>query len=396
MAATIAVTSLVCCQDPDNTGKADLTLRIKEYSSERSNQFVSVSAEGSWKLSIDFGGNGEDSSQWAYLDTDSTTVITGSGTRNNVVFGWARNFDSEARTLSLILEADGQKVVETFTQEGIGTSYYKRLPDNIVSEPVPAWMELPETGDKNLFFITHMMEVGKQEVRNYSFYWDTTALVAHWVAYPLNDKLMGNGSRTNEWGLDPKVPRRLQPVLFSAYNDARYGNGGWYNRGHQLPSADRLNYDSNVATFYGTNMTPQMSELNAQAWGVLEGMVRTWARKCDTLYVVTGCTVKGSTTYVKDNEGKSVTVPTGYFKALLGYKKSGTIGISGTTGGYTATAFWFDHKEYADNSSAVMAQRITVDQLEEKTGIDFFVNLPKAVGEKNAATVEATIDYWWK
>lgn len=257
-------------------------------------------------------------------------------------------------------------------------------------------MELPQTDDKSLFFITHMMQLGKQEVRNYSFYWDTTALVAHWVAYPLNNNLMGNGSRTDEWGLDPKVPRRLQPVIFRAYGDARYGFDGWYNRGHQIPSADRLNYESNVATFYGTNMTPQMSELNAAAWGVLEGMVRTWARQCDTLYVVTGCTVKGSTETVSDNEGKRVTVPTGYFKALLGYKKSGTIGISGTTGGYTATAFWFDHKAYSGNSSTVMAQRITVDQLEEKTGIDFFVNLPKAIGEKNAATVEATTDKWWK
>lgn len=392
----MAVTSLVCCQKPNDSDEAGLSLRLKEYGSDRSNQFVSVTAEGAWTLRIDFGISGEDASEWAYLDTDSTAFISGTGSRSDIVFGWARNFGSEARTLSLILETGNQKIVETFTQQGIGNSYYKHLPEDIISEPVPDWMELPEFGGKGLFFITHSMETGRKEVRNYSFCWDTTALVALWVAYPLNDNLIGNGSRTNEWGLDPKVPRRLQPVLFHAYESAGYGSNGWYNRGHQLPSADRLNYDANVATFYGTNMTPQMSELNAQAWGVLEGMVRNWARKCDTLYVVTGCTIKGSTTYVKDNEGKSVTVPTGYFKALLGYKKSETIGISGTTGGYTSTAFWFDHKAYAGNSTAVMSQRITVDQLEDKTGIDFFVNLPKTIGEKNAATVEATIDYWWK
>jgi len=396
VAAAIAVTSIVCCQEHPEPTAASLKLRVKEYKAELGNQFVSVEAEGSWTLSIDFGQNEGEITQWAYLDADTTTVVTGSGSRNDIVLGWARNFDSETRTLSLILETGGQKIVESFSQEGIANSYYQHLPVKLVADAVPDWLELPATNDKRLFFITHPMTIGKQEVRNYSFYWDTTALVAHWVAYPLNDNLISNGSRSNEWGLDPKVPRRLQPVIFGAYNDARYGTDGWYNRGHQLPSADRLNYEANVATFYGTNMTPQMSELNAQAWGVLEGMVRTWARKCDTLYVVTGCTVDGSTTFVKDNEGKKVTVPTGYFKALLGYKKNGTIGISGATGGYTSTAFWFDHKEYKGNSTTVMAQKITVDQLEAKTGIDFFVNLPAKIGEKNAATVESSNDSWWK
>lgn len=396
MAAAIAVTSLVCCQKPQEQAEAAIELRLDKYKSDRSNQFVSVSAEGNWTLSIDFGGNDGELTQWAYLDNDSTTVVTGCGARNDIVFGWTRNFESESRTLTLTLDADGKRIEKSFTQDGIGNSYYKKLPDEIVSDPVPQWLELPAIDTTDLFFITHQMEVGKKEVRNYSFLWDTTALVAHWVAYPLNGNLISNGSRTNEWGLDPKVPRRLQPVLFRAYSHAGYGENGWYNRGHQLPSADRLSYEANVATFYGTNMTPQISELNAQAWGVLEGMVRNWSRKCDTLYVVTGCTLIGSTQYVSDNEGKKVAVPTGYFKALLGYKKSGTIGISGTTGGYTSTAFWFDHREYPGNTGAVMAQKITVDQLEKKTGLDFFVNLPALIGEKNATTVESTYDSWWK
>ncbi|MBR5055657.1 MAG: DNA/RNA non-specific endonuclease, partial [Bacteroidales bacterium] len=202
-------------------------------------------------------------------------------------------------------------------------------------------------------------------------------------------------SRTNEWGLDPKIPRRLQPVVFRGYGNASY-NGGYYNRGHQLPSADRLAYDSNVQTFYGTNMTPQRGELNADAWAVLEGMVRTWANTFDTLYVVTGCTLEGSTESVTDNEGKRVKVPTGYFKALLGYKKNGTVGMTASAGGYTGTAFWFDHRGYANNTWTVLGQRITIDQLETQTGIDFFVNLPSRIGADKAAAVEASIDSWWK
>ena len=112
--------------------------------------------------------------------------------------------------------------------------------------------------------------------------------------------------------------------------------------------------------------------------------------------MVTGCVVEGSTESVTDNEGKRVKVPVGYFKALLACSKAGTIGITGSTGGYTAAGFWFDHKEYQSGRYAVLARRMTIDQLEARTGIDFFVNLPSRIGMEKAASVEATSDSWWK
>lgn len=402
-AISFAVTFLASCHHIDDTATADLSLRISETGTATGSQFVAVKASGEWTLSIDFGNSAAtdtDITRWAYLDNEDTYVITGSGDRNDIDFHWSKNLSADERTLTLVLECAGATsaygaITRTFTQKGVEGSYYSGLPKDIKSDPVPAWIELPALGD-NLFFISHNMTRSGKEVRNYSYAWDTTALVAHWVAYPLNSALKGSGSRSDEWGLDPKVPRRYQPVVFRAYSSAGYGADGWYNRGHQCPSADRLEYNSNVQTFYGTNMTPQMSELNAAAWGVLEGMVRDWSAQFDTLYVVTGCTVKGSTAKVQDNEGKEVTVPTGYFKALLGYKKSGTVGMTGSTGGYTGTAFWFDHQGYSGSRSVVMKQRITISALEQKTGIDFFVNLPDRIGAQKASTVESTIDSWWK
>ena len=39
---------------------------------------------------------------------------------------------------------------------------------------------------------------------------------------------------------------------------------------------------------------------------------------------------------------------------------------------------------------------MTIDELEAKVGVDFFVNLPAAIGENLAAKVEATKDnFWW-
>ena len=256
---------------------------------------------------------------------------------------------------------------------------------------MPKWLELPETKDDDgLDFYTHDQITDGKTIRSWSFDYDSKALLSHWIAYPLNKKLKGNGSRSDQWGLDPKVPASKQPVLYTTYKS---NNGKKYDRGHQIPSADRLDYDANVKTFYFTNMTPQLSGLNQASWANLETRVREWSESFDTLYVVTGCSVKGSTEVAYDNDGKAVTVPTGYYKALLGYKKSGSVGNSSQNGGYIGCAFWFDHVDYAGD---FMTKAMSISELEEKTGVNFFVNLPAATDAAKAKAIEENRDSWWK
>ncbi len=267
------------------------------------------------------------------------------------------------------------------------------LPPSI--EVKTGWLELPAVPEGTDAF-THSMIINSQKTRNYSYIWDYDNLVAPWVAYPLCKWNIGSGSRTNSWGLDPLLPQDSQPVLFKAYGE---GNDGWYARGHQIPSADRLTYSGNVQTFYGTNMTPQINNgFNGGIWANLENKVRSWANSSDTLYVVTGCVIdykEGETVkYALDNVGKKVTVPTAYYKVVLRYLKNSTIGYSG----YSACAVWFDHKVYGSNS-VDSSYSMSVDDLEKKTGLDFFVNLPEKVGEEVAAKIEAEdpakISWWW-
>lgn len=256
-------------------------------------------------------------------------------------------------------------------------------------DPVFAgWMELPATDDSNLYFVAHK-STANASGRNYSYYWDADALVARWVAYPLNPDIIGTGTRTDKWAEDNALPNGVaQPILKKAFNPSSY------SRGHQIASADRLRYADNVQTFYYTNMTPQESKFNGGVWNSLEQKVRSWSGKFDTLYVVTGCVVEGSTKYAFDNSGKRVKVPVGYYKALLGYDKSQKNGITSQTGGYTGIAFYFDHFG-SYTSSAYMNQSMTIDALEQKVGVDFFVNLPAAVGEEKANKAESTRDTWW-
>ena len=192
---------------------------------------------------------------------------------------------------------------------------------------------------------------------------------------------IGSGERTEKFTLNPLLKRSEQPYLPSAY---KAGNAGSYDRGHQIASADRWDYRVNLETFFGTNMTPQHNDLNASDWALLEGKVRDWAKKSDTLYVVTGCSVAGSDKYVLDADGKKVTVPVGYYKALLR--------LSG--GKYSAAAFWFDNAP-SKKGSIQKSMSMSVDDLEKKVGVDFFVNLDAGTQKSVEAQNPADEAWWW-
>ena len=255
------------------------------------------------------------------------------------------------------------------------------------------WMELPaEESWSDLEFFHHPMTVNSQRTRNYTFYWDYANLLAPMVAYPLNKGLRGTGMRSDMWGLDPLLPRDSQPVLLSPFSNSHCGFN--VDRGHQCPSADRYSSVANIETFYGTNMTAQMSSFNQSFWVKLEEKVRYWSNNCDTLYVVTGCDVADSPGYATDNDGKQVTVPGHYFKVVLAYKTDKSFGHNG----YQGAAVFLDHRMYEE---ATIEPRLSmsIDDLEAITGHDFFANLPSAIGEEAAEAVEsenpADVGWWW-
>lgn len=354
-------------------------------------QFIYVKASSSWRITITSVDGGEPV-DWIIADPSS-----GSGDMD-VTLKVEENKSEKERSAVITVENSAGKASKTISQKAKGSEV---KPDPTPSggnlSPKTGWMELPAIPE-GMDAFTHSMTVGSVSTRNYSFLWDYSNLVAPWVAYPLCKWNIGNNiKRTNAWGLDPLLPEGKQPVLFRGFSE---GNNGWYARGHQIPSADRLtSYESNSMTFYGTNMTPQIQDgFNGDIWATLEGKVRSWANSSDTLYVVTGCVIDykdGETVkYALDNNGKKVTVPTAYYKAVLRYMKSSTFGYSG----YSACAVWLDHKVYS-SSSISSSYSMSVDDLEKKTGIDFFVNLPAVVGEEMAAKIESEdpskVSWWW-
>lgn len=361
------------CQKPsdEEDDALEVSVRTPSVDSGKGQMFVNVKCSYSWTLSV----AAEDDSD---IDWASLNVTSGKGNMSNVILSYQVNASEQSRKLKIILDNGRNWVFCTVTQAGSG-----QQPDPD-PDPVPdidltktGWLELPSMDNPELGYYSHSFEMRGKEYRNYSFGWSQDDLVALWVAYPLCSTYTNKTvDRTNAWAYDP--------LLGAEYSSAPFGGyGGSYARGHQIPSADRLcSYEANAQTFYGTNMTPQLNQHNEGLWSSLEGMVRNVANTSDTTYVVTGCVVKGSTKFTEDSDGKKMTVPVAYYKALLRYSKASTLRT------WSAAAFYTEHKDYG-NYTPFKDIAMSVDQLEEILGIDLFVNLPSKVGEARAAELEA-------
>ena len=380
-AALLAVCGLVltsCEQSGSKEGAFEVSVKKTSVGPDKGTQFVSVKCAGGWTLEL-VSEDGE-AIDWARLN-----VTSGTGNKSNIQLSYDSNAEQASRTLVLFLDNGAKSVSCKMTQQALGAAPEPEEPDAPTDLEKTKWLELPAMDNSALGYYSHSFKMNGNTYRNYSFGWSQKDRVALWVAYPLC-KLYTNGSagRTNAWAMDP---------LLGDNSAAPFGGYcGDYARGHQLPSADRqCCYDANAQTFYGTNMTPQLNAHNEGIWSSLENKVRNIANSSDTTYVVTGVVVSASGKKEKDSYGNSVTVPDAYFKVLLRYSKSSTLGQ------WNAAAFYLEHRSYSGNISK--EHSMSVDELEKKTGFDFFVNLPAKVGADQAAKIEATdpanVALWW-
>ncbi|MBR5855919.1 MAG: DNA/RNA non-specific endonuclease [Bacteroidales bacterium] len=278
--------------------------------------------------------------------------------------------ETEERSVEITFEATDGPIAGKSVVLAVKQAKYEAM----ISDRVEKWMELPLVETKDEFaFVTHRTDVKGNDVRSFSYWYDGNNRVSHWVAYPIyKDIAEDNVNRTDSWAYEPKLPLWCQPALFKGW-----GVNG-YDRGHQLPSQDRVcSIEANQQTFYFPNIIAQNSDLNQSVWGNLENKIREWSKSCDTLYVVTGVVISTNDSpaveYIKDNEGKQVAKPKALFKVLLRYSKS-----SAENGGYSALGFWYENKK--PSSAAVTATNAKrVKDIEAMTGFDFFHNLDDVI-----------------
>ena len=222
--------------------------------------------------------------------------------------------------------------------------------------------------------------------RNYTIAYDTENYATYWVAYPLNSGHMGTLSRPSSWSYDPSIDESVQVNLKSS----SYNNN--YSKGHLIPNASRNGVKAlQLQTFYVTNSVPQIqNKFNGGIWNSLEQKLQDIANS-EEIYIVTGTTfnkagenITVSYTTAKDDT-KQVPVPNYFYKVVLKVEKNS----SGTVTSASAIGFWFEHRDYTDDSYTNYVK--SVDQIEAWTGLDFFVNLPDSV----ESTAEQMTSPWW-
>ena len=206
---------------------------------------------------------------------------------------------------------------------------------------------------------------------------------SEWVAYSLTRSQLEHKvtGRTNDFRADTLIST-------GSAKPADYKGSG-FDRGHLAPAADMAwSLKSAHDSFLMSNMSPQAPAFNRVIWKLLEEAVRQWAQQYGTIYVVTGPVLeKESNEYPSIGESE-VAVPEYFYKALLVfipvYKESNSSpdAISGINGKeieayrVQCAAFIIPNK---GSGKDIYKFICSVDQAEERTGLDFFANRPDEV-----------------
>jgi endonuclease G, mitochondrial len=190
---------------------------------------------------------------------------------------------------------------------------------------------------------------------------------AEWVAYSLDKSDIVSTNRKRPFFIeDPKVKTK-------SASWRNYKKSG-YDRGHLCPAGDRRKTEENYnETFYTSNISPQKHDFNAGIWNKLEQKTRYWAKKYNHLYVISGGVLDANLNTIGQEK---VAVPNAFYKILLDY----------TAPEIKAIAFLLPHKESKKPLSDFV---VSIDEIEEKTGINFFYHLPD--GLENS--LEKSSDY---
>jgi endonuclease G len=128
-------------------------------------------------------------------------------------------------------------------------------------------------------------------------------------------------------------------------------------------------------TFYLSNMSPQVPAFNRGIWKSLETLVREWAAKEDSIYIVTGDILSNSLGSIGKDR---VTVPSRFYKVIYDL-----------TGEKKMIAFILPNEKSIKPLSSYV---VTVDFVESQTGLDFFPCLPDSL--ENRLESNSDISKW--
>ena len=189
-----------------------------------------------------------------------------------------------------------------------------------------------------------------------------------WASYIISKGSVGiDMERSNNFDPDPDIPEkyRVHPDDFR--------NTG-YDKGHMAPSAAiDFSRRSNDQTFLMSNITLQEPKLNRQAWGRLEAIIRKWTTSIGKILIITGPIYGESPELIN-----GIPRPESFYKIIYSFEHERCIGFIMPNEAIKASLVW----DYV----------MSVQEVEEKTGYQFFNKLSKRK-QKIKAELDAE---WWK
>lgn len=357
---------------PDNSGNTNQGIASIDQTQINANGggfIIRVKADGTWQASS--------SETWCTLSRTS-------GNGNGSISGYMKANTGAERSVIITITAGKEEA--KFTLKQLAGNGSNPVPDPEKPSGYASMLEIPalKGGSMNQF-ITHTTKRNGKDYPTYSLEYSYKYKHSYWIAYRFDNTTGGNVGRNEAYKPAPELPSQYA----AKHND--YTNSG-YTRGHLCASSDRqYSKEANQQTFYMSNISPQSGNgfnQSGSAWNTGEDKVQAWgyniSRSTDTLYVVKGGTIgegmiKG---YIKNE----IAIPKYFFMAVL--FRSGD--------NYKAIGFYMPHENLKDDPDKKDPKKylMSIDALEQETGIDFFHNLPDNIEN----TVEATYnvnDWQW-
>ncbi len=194
---------------------------------------------------------------------------------------------------------------------------------------------------------------------------------AKWVAHIITpDIIDGRATRSNDFREDPKIKSgtaiEQDYFLKELQADSTYKYDGFgFDRGHLAPSADfRWSKKALSESYFYSNMSPQRPDFNREKWAELEGKLRgyIYANPKSELIVLTGPILTDDLPHIERSVNK-VSIPEYYWKVAIDIKKNRGIG------------FLIPNKKV---NYPLSMYAMSIDEIEEKTGFDFYNKLDRA------------------
>ena len=191
--------------------------------------------------------------------------------------------------------------------------------------------------------------------------------LAKWVVHILSsDIIEGRVSRTNDFRSDPKIPNTgVEADYFLKFEredgTIRYDGFG-YDRGHLAPSADfRWSERALSESYYYSNITPQTPEFNRQKWAEIEDFLRSYIynNPGNDLFIVTAPVLRDGLP-VQERGVNKLPIPELHYKIAVDFDRKIGVAFLVPQENLIYPIDWY---------------AVTIDSIENLTGINFFANL---------------------